>query len=413
MHVDEKLGPSRSAGREVLAFLGGPCTFFESTFRPRKTCPVRRFCHAILHFHCPFWCMFSKDCFAKSPVGTAKSGVGTGHRRFPLIKSTCGWKNTFFARAQSSHDHIFTHSSHAHSTGHTHTTHETMPKNLFDMLGDDLLSDVMALMPLRTRVVFAICVCKSLRNVANALNVFKKLKLYPNKQYDPWTFLKDGNVDMSVQELDIHEYRGMRVSIPPMQHLTKLKKLVIRDVSVDTLKVLCKRLPLDSLTHLSVCAGTASKKLITLLEKANSLETFQTSSGCISRVLPGIAYKWIMHRNGNHPHPLRCIGCQIFCMTWLGLFDLEDLHCNYLDEDISGLTLPFVKNVFFYHIFFNSSDGVKKARIVIKACPQLEKVRIQVWNWQDHISEAAKSAVELLKVEFPKVEFGFFSVLAD
>ena len=28
MHVDEKLGPSRPAGREVLAFLGGPCTFF-------------------------------------------------------------------------------------------------------------------------------------------------------------------------------------------------------------------------------------------------------------------------------------------------------------------------------------------------------------------------------------------------
>ena len=28
MHLDEKLGPSRPAGREVLAFLGGPCTFF-------------------------------------------------------------------------------------------------------------------------------------------------------------------------------------------------------------------------------------------------------------------------------------------------------------------------------------------------------------------------------------------------
>ena len=38
-------------------------------------------------------------------------------------------------------------------------------------------------------------------------------------------------------------------------------------------------------------------------------------------------------------------------MTWLGLFDPEDLHCNYLDED-KWSDLPFVKNVF-YHIFFN------------------------------------------------------------
>ena len=116
MCVDEKLGPSRSAGREVLAFLEGPCTFFESTFRPRKTGPVRRFCHASLHFRCLFWRMFFKDGHAKSPVGTAKSGVGTGHRRFPLIKSTCGWKKHILrTRAVFARPYLHTFFAHTHN----------------------------------------------------------------------------------------------------------------------------------------------------------------------------------------------------------------------------------------------------------------------------------------------------------
>ena len=145
------------------------------------------------------------------------------------------------------------------STGHTHTTHETMPKNLFDMLGDDLLSDVIShAAPNASRI----CYLRLQESQERGKFVFKKLKLYPNKQYDPW--LKDGNVDMSVQELDIHIEEC--VSIPPMQTHEAQKACHSRRQCRYTEGPL-QALAVDSLTHLSVRAYS-EQKLITLLEKA-------------------------------------------------------------------------------------------------------------------------------------------------
>ena len=284
---------------------------------------------------------------------------------------------------------------------------------IFDMLGDDVVVEVMLGLPMRTRILFSRSLCKQFACLAEEHKVFQQITLCTHADStDPsflsteganWAFLQS----IAIDQLRVRETRGVRVRLPPAPAV-RLTKLVVDTACAPTMFNIVKLVDGSRLRELKM-GSSPRKHAARLLKKATHLERLDIANAdlyCEDFYTAVAAWR---HAHGGFP-PLAYINVGYLLghavkLQALAQLDIEELECSICGYKCYAMVCGMLPGVRTLRVSAPIQAAVSLEQLV-KSCPRLNQLMLKPWGGR----AIDDSLVQNMTAKFPHLAV---SVVSD